>query len=106
MIDAITLSALTVAYMLAVVACLWWIARHLTGREPMRDEADFALGDRVQQRSAWHGEPVKRGTVTEVYQAKPNGISNGVTLYAVLWDGGQASQRGYMGVGLEREFTS
>lgn len=63
---------------------------------------DLQMGDRVQQRSAWRDEPLKRGTVTEVYR----GTNCGVTLYAVLWDGGHAAQRGHMRVGLEREYQT
>lgn len=103
MIDIFALIAISTAYVLAVVGGLWWIARKMTGREPMRQEEDFVVGDRVQQRSAWRDEPAKHGTVTEVYTATPSGISHGVALYAVLWDGGHTPQRRHMRVGLERE---
>lgn len=83
-----------VAYLsLFVVGVQWWQRKGDT----MADDLD--IGTRVQQRSAWRDEPLKRGTVTDVYA----GVSGNVQLYAVQWDGGHAPQRGYMGGGLERE---
>lgn len=88
-----------VVYLSALVGMAWAMA--WTTEEPAMDE--LQMGDRVQQRSAWRDEPLKHGTIVEIYGAAPSGISNGVTLYAVLWDGGFTAQRGHMRVGLERE---
>lgn len=86
-----------ILYVSALVFSGWLIARRSVTENQMPD--DLQLGDRVQQRSAWRDEPLKRGTVTEVYA----GVNCGVTLYAVLWDGGYTPSRGHMGGGLERE---
>lgn len=89
-----------VVYLSALVAMAWAMAWRTVEVDPMDD---LRMGDRVQQRSAWRDEPLKHGTIVEIYGAAPSGISNGVTLYAVLWDGGFTAQRGHMRVGLERE---
>lgn len=90
------LAVILVGVYISALVVAWAMEWRTVEANPMDD---LQLGDRVQQRSAWRDEPLRRGTVTEVYA----GTNCGVTLYAVMWDGAHAAQCGHMGGGLERE---
>jgi len=48
--------------------------------------------------------PTRRyGSIVEVYAARPNGLGQGATLYAVHWEDTHTTARGYLRCGLELE---